>query len=103
CSIYYLMTRRSPRSTLFPYTTLFRSNTGTFDVAGDTSFLSNLGGPATINNTGAFQKSGGTGNTSLGPAFNNNGTMSVQTGTITKIGRASCRERVYMSVGATAD
>src|SRR5207237_6989140 len=33
------------------------NNTGTFDVAGDASFLNNLGGPATINNTGSFQKS----------------------------------------------
>src|SRR5437773_8723493 len=50
-------------------------------VAGDTSFLSNLGGPATINNTGSFQKSGGTGSTAIGPAFNNNGTLNVQGGT----------------------
>src|SRR2546429_5588459 len=83
------MIRRPPRSTLFPYTTLFRSgqgatfnNTGTFDVAGDTNFLSNLGGAATINNTGTLQKSGGTGSTPLGPAFNNNSTLNVHSGTV---------------------
>src|SRR5882762_6381387 len=62
------------------------NNTGTFDVAGDTSFQNNLGGPATINNTGTFLKSGGTGSTAIGPAFNNNGTVAVQTGTITMAG-----------------
>src|SRR5437870_9897436 len=64
------------------------NNTGTFDVAGDASFLNNLGGSATINNAGSFQKSGGTGSTAIGPAFNNNGSLLVQ------IGRASCRGRV---------
>src|SRR5882762_8613008 len=58
------------------------NNTGTFDVAGDTSFQNNLGGPATINNTGTFLKSGGTGSTAIGPAFNNNGTLNVQSGTM---------------------
>src|SRR5205807_10380825 len=53
------------------------NNTGTFDVAGDASFLNNLGGSATINNTGTFQKSGGTGSTAI------------------EIGRESCRERVW--------
>src|SRR5207245_4630884 len=38
--------------------------------------------PATINNTGTFQKSGGTGNSAIGPAFNNNGTLNVQSGTM---------------------
>src|ERR1019366_6232565 len=28
CSFFFLMIRRPPRSTLFPYTTLFRSSTG---------------------------------------------------------------------------
>src|SRR5688572_30969312 len=33
------MIRRTPRSTLFPYTTLFRSVTGRVDVAGVIDFL----------------------------------------------------------------
>src|SRR5580698_10672294 len=31
---FFLMIRRPPRSTLFPYTTLFRSGSGTPDLAG---------------------------------------------------------------------
>src|SRR3712207_7255592 len=33
CGFFFLMIRRPPRSTLFPYTTLFRSNRGANDVA----------------------------------------------------------------------
>src|SRR5439155_16486313 len=55
---------------------------GTCAVPGDTSFQNNLGGLATINNTGTFLKSGGTGSTAIGPAFNNNGTLNVQSGTM---------------------
>src|SRR6266496_3071538 len=32
-SFFFLMIRRPPRSTLFPYTTLFRSRTGRVDIA----------------------------------------------------------------------
>src|SRR2546426_9380384 len=32
CSFFFLMIRRPPRSTLFPYTTLFRSETGRHPV-----------------------------------------------------------------------
>src|SRR5439155_6714457 len=39
------------------------NNTGTFDVAGDASFLNNLGGSATINNTGKIRRSDGSART----------------------------------------
>ena len=55
---------------------------GVFDVQGDASFLANQGGPVTINNAGTFKKSGGTGTTSITAAFNNSGSVIVQTGTI---------------------
>src|SRR5256884_6011499 len=81
------MIRRPPRSTLFPYTTLFRSgqgatfnNTGTFDVAGGTSFLSKLGGPATIKNKGDNHKSGVPGRPPLGPAVYHKKKKMVQNG-----------------------
>src|SRR5215217_8489730 len=32
CFFFFLMIRRPPRSTLFPYTTLFRSRTGRLDA-----------------------------------------------------------------------
>src|SRR5690242_21195178 len=34
CFLFFLMIRRPPRSTLFPYTTLFRSSVPSFIVAG---------------------------------------------------------------------
>src|SRR5258708_712362 len=33
-TVFFLMIRRPPRSTLFPYTTLFRSGTGTYTIPG---------------------------------------------------------------------
>src|SRR2546427_12124499 len=35
CDFFFLMIRRPPRSTLFPYTTLFRSHHGALRQAGD--------------------------------------------------------------------
>src|SRR3990172_6920087 len=37
CPLFFLMIRRPPRSTLFPYTTLFRSSRSTRITAGTTS------------------------------------------------------------------
>ena len=34
CSVFFLMIRRPPRSTLFPYTTLFRSELGSIKSGG---------------------------------------------------------------------
>src|SRR5438094_8225510 len=67
----------------------------------DTSFLSNLGGPATINNTGSFQKSGGTGSTAIGPAFNNNGTLNVQSGTVSFYSGGDSHGTFNAAAGAT--
>src|SRR5258708_17056493 len=66
-AFFFLMIRRPPRSTLFPYTTLFRStkggvfnNAGTFDIQTDGSFFPGL------NNSGTLTKSAGTGVTRFG-------------------------------------
>src|SRR3712207_8686579 len=47
CTFFFLMIRRPPRSTLFPYTTLFRSTTRT------RWFLANTRGPVWITEIGA--------------------------------------------------
>src|SRR5260370_8339054 len=52
------MIRRPPRSTLFPYTTLFRSNLGT------------------------FKKSGSALTSTISTIFNNSGTVNVLSGTL---------------------
>src|SRR5947199_1229104 len=74
-----------PELTRFPYTTLFRS------------------GSATINNTGSFQKSGGTGSTAIGPAFNNNGTLNVQSGTVSFYSGGDSHGTFNAAAGATLD
>src|SRR2546429_911556 len=66
---FFLMIRRPPRSTLFPYTTLFRS------------FYNAFGGAVVFNNSGTVRKSGGTGTTTIGMTFNNDGALNVQSGT----------------------
>src|SRR3712207_8755857 len=43
-SVFYLMNRRPPRSTLFPYTTLFRSLPGPFQPAAQAALESHRGG-----------------------------------------------------------
>src|SRR3712207_8024429 len=49
---FFLMIRRPPRSTLFPYTTLFRSNYG---ILWDNYSLSNVGDVRNYNQLSAFQ------------------------------------------------
>src|SRR5260370_4957171 len=41
-SFFFLMIRRPPRSTLFPYTTLFRSITAVLNFSGDRGFVTQL-------------------------------------------------------------
>src|SRR5690349_24194113 len=59
CSIFFLMIRRPPRSTLFPYTTLFRSvydlGGGTFDI----TILSLEDGVFQVRSTGGDSQLGG--------------------------------------------
>src|SRR5260370_1230079 len=68
---FFLMIRRPPRSTLFPYTTLFRSQYTVWNTDSSGNFLSNIG----VVSGGSFVLQ------SLETSFQ-------------QIGRASCRERV---------
>jgi hypothetical protein len=52
------------------------------DVQTDVSVDWNGGGSPQILNQGTFRKSGGTGTTAIGPAFNNTGTLDVRSGTV---------------------
>src|SRR2546423_8409563 len=59
------MMRRPPRSSLFPYTTLFRSNNaGVLTATGDATMRA-LSGAGTFNNSGTFSKNGGSGTTTF--------------------------------------
>src|SRR3989449_11643989 len=85
---FFLMIRRPPRSTLFPYTTLFRSPGD--DVAGedDQALLSQPLHPVGVHGEGLVPvplSLGGRRRRRLG-----------------EIGRASCRERVSISVVAVS-
>src|SRR2546426_12752828 len=108
--IFFLMIRRPPRSTLFPYTTLFRSrtisiqaggnatlngsdfyvldgivnNAGTFDIQADTNiFLGDCCQTHQFNNTGTLKKSGGSGTSSVnGFSVDNDGTVAALSGTL---------------------
>src|SRR2546426_2220899 len=72
------MIRRPPRSTLFPYTTLFRSS-----IQNDSLFdNSQFGALTQFNNNGTVTKSPGTGITTFSVAFNNGNVVNVQTGTL---------------------
>src|SRR5256884_2571873 len=44
CSFFFLMIRRPPRSTLFPYTTLFRSHTGNVNFGASVGQGTGVGG-----------------------------------------------------------
>src|SRR5205814_5883977 len=50
---------------------------------------------------GTFQKSGGTGSTAIGPAFNNNGTLNVQSGTISFYSGGDSHGTFNAAAGAT--
>src|SRR3712207_6856650 len=52
----FLMIRRPPRSTLFPYTTLFRSGWARVQLTADAE--ERLGGPAWFDRTGADRRVG---------------------------------------------
>src|SRR5258705_216476 len=52
--IFFLMIRRPPRSTLFPYTTLFRSGTGDHDIGAVTEDVNVTAGNLTQSGTLSF-------------------------------------------------
>lgn len=61
------------------------NNSGLIDVQADIEFSNASGGFATIstwNNTGTFRKSAGLGKCSMGPLFNNRGTVLLESGTL---------------------
>lgn len=58
-------------------------NSGTWEAMSDNAMTSNFGGVPVFTNTGVFRKSGGTGTTTMGWRFvNNGGTIDAQTGTV---------------------
>src|SRR6266567_9557552 len=63
------MIRRPPRSTLFPYTTLFRSNGSTVSVAGNVS-VNNPAGYITSGGAGSWTVSGSWTNASTSASWN---------------------------------
>src|SRR5439155_23956993 len=72
-----------------------------FDVSGDTSFHNNLCGPATIHNTFPTRRSSDLGSTAIGPAFNNNGSLLVQSGTVSFYSGGDSRGSFNAAAGAT--
>src|SRR5438874_12096197 len=98
-SFFFLMIRRPPRSTLFPYTTLFRSCVGKTQgapaagwVTGEGRSLLGGGDPGRArqrlhDGDGRQQR--------LGHAV----PLLQVRGTVVEIGRASCRERGWVSGG----
>src|SRR3712207_9431770 len=100
---FFLMIRRPPRSTLFPYTTLFRSQEdGELTVAVDPAALQEAMGDdfaefGTPAEDARFELSGGS--VSIVPSVDGVGVDPAALAThlqevLPQIGRASCRERV---------
>src|SRR2546427_11418530 len=109
-SFFFLMIRRPPRSTLFPYTTLFRSvsdcrgECGGPDLhrrgrRGAPRILAGLPVAAGPAGPGLLQRADGTaGGTGRAPAAPG----AAQAPLCHEIGRASCRGRGEISVGAVS-
>ncbi|HWB10108.1 MAG TPA: DUF4214 domain-containing protein [Pirellulales bacterium] len=70
-----------------------------FAMQSDANF--NLINPSTFTNSGAFIKSPGTGTTHIQPAFNNSGTVDVQSGTLTLDGGGTSTGSFTSESGAT--
>jgi uncharacterized repeat protein (TIGR01451 family) len=63
------------------------SNTGTLDFQSDTGMAQDNGNAASVNNSGTFRKSGGTGTSTVsGVLVNNTGTVQAQSGTLSFTG-----------------
>jgi hypothetical protein len=58
------------------------NNSGSFDMQGDLNLLASGGAASSINNSGTFTKSSGTGTGTISVAFNNTGTFQIVSGTL---------------------
>jgi hypothetical protein len=72
----------------------------TFDVRGDLNFVRTDATPAAFNNAAMFRKSLGTGQTAIGTAFNNQGTVDVQIGTLALAGGGQSTGAFTVASGA---
>jgi hypothetical protein len=73
---------------------------GVIDAQNNAS-LTSSGTASILNNAGLFKKSGGTGSTSVAWAFNNTGSVQVQTGTLSLSGGGTDTGAFDVSAGAT--
>ncbi len=86
---------------------VFNNQTGgTFDAQNDVQIFRGTGALSTFNNAGTFQKSAGTGTTTIGGAsfpvaFNNTGTVTVLTGTVAIAGGGTSSGSFNSAAGAT--
>src|SRR2546427_11991224 len=95
--LFFLMIRRPPRSTLFPYTTLFRSRVQVGDHGGQGGSVQSRGGIGTDRGAGdagdvgvRAQVARGNGDRVVGRGVG----ADLEVDGAGEIGRASCRERV---------
>jgi len=75
---------------------------GTFDITSDVSYLDG-GGAITTRNAGLWRKTGGSGLTTLNDAFENSGTVEVQSGTLQLIGGGTSTGSFAILAGAVLD
>jgi hypothetical protein len=64
--------------------------TGTWNYTNDSTIGYGGGNAVAINNDGTFEKTGGTGNTTIGMTFNNTGTVNGTSGTLSFFGGGNC-------------
>ncbi|HEX5043821.1 MAG TPA: hypothetical protein VFV75_12995 [Candidatus Polarisedimenticolaceae bacterium] len=77
------------------------NNSGTWDSQSNGVIVNFYGGAATVNNTGTFKKSAGTGTTSIGVPFNHNGgTVDTQSGLLTLNGGGTSAAPMVVSNAA---
>src|SRR2546430_9147149 len=101
------MIRRPPRSTLFPYTTLFRSSTVTVFAGSGAQGGGTTGGGGGSTVLGSVQSAGGGGGCGLGTAGGSGGVMGIGRAhvwnPVTSQNRLSCsswkKKNEYISVG----
>ncbi len=74
---------------------------GLVDFQGDLLFYNPFGGSVVFNNAGTVQKSGGTGATTIGMTFNNNGALNAQSGTLSLTADGDSHGTFDAAAGAT--